>query len=57
MYILTINAGSSSIKYKAFQVEKQQVTPLLSGLIEGIGESECLWHHYKHSKETIKKKF
>lgn len=57
MYILTINAGSSSIKYKAFQVENQQVTPLLSGLIEGIGEAECLWHHYKHSKETIKKNF
>lgn len=57
MYILTINAGSSSIKYKAFKVENQQITPLLSGLIEGIGESEGLWHHSKHAKETTKKTF
>ncbi|WP_019216852.1 acetate/propionate family kinase [Legionella tunisiensis] len=57
MYILTINAGSSSIKYKAFQVENQQATPLLSGLIEGIGETEGLWHHRKDAKETIKKTF
>ncbi|KTD36655.1 Acetate kinase (Acetokinase) [Legionella nautarum] len=52
MNILTLNAGSSSIKYKAYQLIDQQLSPLVSGLIEGIGESEGAWHHTKTSKET-----
>ncbi|KTC93683.1 MULTISPECIES: acetate/propionate family kinase [Legionella] len=52
MNILTLNAGSSSIKYKAYQIINQQLSPLVSGLIEGIGESEGAWHHTKTSKET-----
>ncbi|ARG97618.1 acetate/propionate family kinase [Legionella micdadei] len=52
MNILTLNAGSSSIKYKAYQVDRQQLYPLLFGLIEGIGESEGAWHHTKETKET-----
>ncbi|MGQ3887752.1 acetate/propionate family kinase [Legionella sp. CNM-1927-20] len=50
--ILTINAGSSSIKYKVFsQQNNHQIIPLLSGLIEGIAERSGLWHHYKVQKE------
>lgn len=41
MLILTLNAGSSSIKYKLFDDQ----TVLIAGLIEGIGEVEGQWHH------------
>lgn len=43
--ILTVNAGSSSIKYKAYAMDKDQQNLLLSGLIEGIGENQSAWHH------------
>jgi acetate kinase len=52
MNILTLNAGSSSIKYKAYKIDNQIPSPLVSGLIEGIGESESIWHHRKETKET-----
>lgn len=45
MNVLTINAGSSSIKYKALKVDNQQISPLVFGLIEGIGEFKGQWHH------------
>ncbi|KTD08204.1 acetate/propionate family kinase [Legionella jamestowniensis] len=45
MHVLTINAGSSSIKYKALKVDNQQISPLVFGLIEGIGEAKGQWHH------------
>ncbi|MBA2711795.1 MAG: acetate/propionate family kinase [Tatlockia sp.] len=48
MNILTLNAGSSSIKYKAYD---HKLKPLLSGLIEGIGESDSTWHHRKDCKD------
>jgi len=47
MLILTLNAGSSSIKYKLFEDK----TPILSGLIEGIGEQKGRWHHQNESQE------
>lgn len=47
MLILTLNAGSSSIKYKLFEDR----LPILSGLIEGIGESNGRWHHQKKAQE------
>lgn len=47
MNILILNAGSSSIKYKAYQLNNKQLTPLLSGLIEGIGEVQSNWRHNK----------
>lgn len=40
MQILTINAGSSSIKYKLFECIHGQANEQLSGLIEGIGEQK-----------------
>lgn len=45
MNLLTINAGSSSIKYKVFQTNNQSLVPLFSGLIEGIGEQTGAWRH------------
>ncbi|MCJ7771674.1 MAG: hypothetical protein MUP22_00915, partial [Desulfobacterales bacterium] len=38
MKILVINTGSSSIKYKLFEMDSQKV--LASGLAERIGEPE-----------------
>lgn len=52
MNILTINAGSSSIKYKAFIVEGHVTDIILSGLIEGIGESVSRWHHYHQGTKS-----
>lgn len=46
MILLTINAGSSSIKYTVFKSLK----PLLSGLIEGIGEQGGLWNKIQDTK-------
>lgn len=51
MTILTINAGSSSIKYCVFDSHMQL---LMQGLIEGIGEKESHWHHQIHQKHTQK---
>jgi acetate kinase len=52
MYILTLNAGSSSIKYKVLSHHHQINSLVLSGLIEGIGEKSGNWHHQKTVKET-----
>lgn len=53
MNILTINAGSSSIKYKVYQKVNAELIPLMAGLIEGIGESKGAWHHqYQDNKVT-----
>lgn len=57
MNILTLNAGSSSIKYKVYEVSSQGLAPIISGLIEGIGESESSWHHHKAVKETTHLQF
>ncbi|VEG90195.1 acetate/propionate family kinase [Legionella spiritensis] len=52
MNILTINAGSSSIKYKAFTLRNHRPDLVLSGLIEGIGESVTRWHHRFTASES-----
>lgn len=57
MNILTINAGSSSIKYKVYIHENQQTTLLLSGLIEGIGESGGGWNHQFNTVEKRSHQF
>src|SRR5947207_1014467 len=58
MNILTINAGSSSIKYKVFEEKtgSQNHGLLLSGLIEGIGESAGSWSHQRHSLDRPSEK-
>lgn len=43
MYILTINAGSSSIKYKLFKDVQHNPQAILTGLIERIGEPSGQW--------------
>ncbi|MFC3907521.1 acetate/propionate family kinase [Legionella dresdenensis] len=53
MNILTINAGSSSIKYKVYTQGKL----LLSGLIEGITEVVGQWHHQYQDKKRITRQF
>ena len=58
MNILTLNAGSSSIKYKVFLfTNNNENTVLLSGLIEGIGESGGVWSHQYQSKEKHEHQF
>lgn len=54
MAILTINAGSSSIKYRVYT---QDLTALFSGLIEGIGESSGFWHHRAEDKVSKEHRF
>lgn len=51
MTILTINAGSSSIKYSVFD---DNMTLCIQGLMEGIGEVESHWHHHTEQKNTEK---
>lgn len=45
MLILTLNAGSSSIKYKVFTIKDRLALPLFQGLIEGIGEESGFFTH------------
>jgi acetate kinase len=54
MAILTINAGSSSIKYKMYT---QNLIPLFNGLIEGIGETRGFWHHTSQEKTSNEHRF
>lgn len=57
MNILTLNAGSSSIKYKVYAHQNNTNNLVLSGLIEGIGESGGLWNHQFTTKEKHKQTF
>ncbi|WP_345977046.1 acetate kinase [Sulfurimonas sp. HSL3-7] len=49
MTILVLNAGSSSLKWKLFELEGEK--EIASGLIEGIGEERSLFHLYHGAKE------
>ena len=51
MNILVINAGSSSIKYKLFSMEFQNV--LASGMVEKIGEDYSIFTHKKLMPEQF----
>lgn len=57
MNILTINAGSSSIKYKLFGVHNDVPSVILAGLIEGIGEQDGNWNHTYHEKISTPHQF
>ncbi len=54
MKILVINCGSSSIKYRLFDINEDTIE-LAGGLIERIGTEEAGIHH-KTGKEKIEKK-
>ena len=52
---LTINAGSSSIKYKIYRGSKNDLVEHSSGIIEGIGETSGNWrHNSKQESRTFK---
>lgn len=58
MKVLVINSGSSSIKYKLFDVNSSKV--LASGKLEKIGEAEsrliCRWQNPESKREEIQQK-
>jgi acetate kinase len=54
MLILVINAGSSSIKYKLYNVEKDVF--LAEGIIERIGDKQATHTHKVNDEEPIKQK-
>lgn len=49
--ILTFNAGSSSVKYSAYQLNQQKVTLRFKGLIENIGEKKGFWRHENQHRD------
>jgi acetate kinase len=51
MQILTLNAGSSSIKYKVFKLHSEGITENYGGLIEGIGENRA--HTFQTHQEAL----
>lgn len=54
MKILVINSGSSSIKYKLFEMPEERI--ISKGLIEHIGEKgSCVQDHYTGLKIILKK--
>ncbi|WP_367605578.1 acetate/propionate family kinase [Legionella sp. W05-934-2] len=52
-WILTFNAGSSSIKYSAFHIKDQTMVLEFKGLIEGIGEKQSFWTHETTKSEHL----
>lgn len=54
MLILVINCGSSSVKYKLYNVQKDIF--LAEGLVERIGETKTSHAHKINDKEPLKKK-
>lgn len=52
MKILVLNCGSSSIKYKLFNLEKEKV--LVNGIIEKIGLKHSQLKHERHGSEKLK---
>ncbi len=53
MKVLVVNSGSSSIKYRLFDMSNESV--LAKGLIERIGIEGSLINHYPTGKELLKK--
>lgn len=53
MKVLVVNSGSSSIKYRLFDMTDQSL--LAKGLVERIGIKGSLIHHYPTGKDPVKK--
>ncbi len=53
MKVLTINCGSSSIKYKLFQMPEEKL--LARGILEKIGEEVSIFHHEAGNQATEEK--
>ena len=57
MKILVINCGSSSVKYRLYEVQGKSVYKVLAkGLIEKIGQATQLFSHYPLNKPCINNK-
>ena len=57
MNILVINCGSSSVKYRLYDIsQKSTYNVLAKGLIEKIGQAKQLFSHYPLNKPSIKNK-
>ena len=52
MYILVVNAGSSSLKYQLYDMDTNK--PVAKGVVEAIGETNS---KVKHERLTDHKKF
>jgi len=61
MYILVVNAGSSSVKYSLFSLHQNTEQVIAQGLIEKIGEKKSLFSSHEkaflHMFKTIEKIF
>ncbi len=55
MKILVINAGSSSIKYKLFNIQKNKEKELYKGMIEKIGQKNGIKTHKEAIELALKK--
>lgn len=55
MVILTLNCGSSSVKYQIFDWEKKDI--LANGIIERLGTPESFIKHYAKDKGRMKKNY
>ena len=51
MVILTLNCGSSSVKYQVYHWHDQKV--LARGLVERVGSTEAVLEHTTHHSETL----
>ncbi|MCC5790986.1 MAG: acetate kinase [Legionellaceae bacterium] len=57
MYCLTINAGSSSIKYQLFHTKQSTLIERFGGLIENIGEGSGQWQHRNEQSDDSTHQF
>ena len=51
--ILTVNAGSSSLKYALFARDADLSVPLLAGLVEGLGEAAGAMTHEQALAQAV----
>jgi len=51
MKILVINCGSSSLKYRLYELETEQV--MARGIAERVGQSSSILHHFPRGKEKV----
>jgi acetate kinase len=51
MVILTLNCGSSSVKYQVYDWDEQKV--LARGLVDRVGSTEAVLEHSTHHSETL----
>ena len=55
MKILCVNAGSSSLKFQAYEMPEKKV--LINGYVEKIGDPDCFWTIKINGEKKEKRKF